>query len=334
MIERIRFKNFKALTNAEVKLGAFNLIVGPNGSGKSSLLQAFEALANPDQFIHRQWVTLGTTTKEFSIEVLWNAGRSSFWAGTLFKQEGLKPCIQHSSGDPLTQDTRGDFLTRVKSTRVYALESAKMAQAVDSRRVVELSRTGDNLAGALTYLRDQDEDAYDHLREELQRWLPEFDSIGFKNDQNGYRELSLRQVGSKQPVPASELSEGTLLALALLAIVYQPGAPTLIGLEEPDRGLHPRLLREVRDALYRLSFPSDFGLKRKPVQVVATTHSPLFLDLFKDHPEQIIIAEKNPNGTASFRSLADDPQLREMIGDAPLGEVWYSGVLGGVPTLK
>ena len=45
MIERIRFKNFKALKDAEVKLGSFNLIVGPNGSGKSSLLQAFEGLA-------------------------------------------------------------------------------------------------------------------------------------------------------------------------------------------------------------------------------------------------------------------------------------------------
>ena len=30
MIERIRFKNFKALKDAEVKLGGFNLIVGPN----------------------------------------------------------------------------------------------------------------------------------------------------------------------------------------------------------------------------------------------------------------------------------------------------------------
>ena len=123
----------------------------------------------------------------------------------------------------------------------------------------------------------------------------------------------------------------TLLALALLTIVHQPDAPSLIGLEEPDRGLHPRLLRELRDALYRLSFPADFGIERAPVQVVVTTHSPLFLDLFKDHPEQVIIAEKSADGTASFKNLSDDGQLREIIGDAPLGEVWYSDVLGGVP---
>jgi AAA15 family ATPase/GTPase len=33
------------LKNAELKLGAFNVIVGPNGSGKSSVLQALKALA-------------------------------------------------------------------------------------------------------------------------------------------------------------------------------------------------------------------------------------------------------------------------------------------------
>jgi len=161
--------------------------------------------------------------------------------------------------------------------------------------------------------------------------VPEFEGISFEKDQNNYRQLCLRQVGSKRKIPASELSEGTLLALGLLSIAYQPSPPALIGIEEPDRALHPRLLREVRDALYRLAFPTDYGLKRKPVQVIATTHSPYFLDLFRDHPEQVIVAEKKSDGTAAFRSLADDPNLREIIGDASLGEVWYSGVLGGVP---
>jgi predicted ATPase len=165
----------------------------------------------------------------------------------------------------------------------------------------------------------------------LQRWIPEYDGISFENDQNGYRKLALRQKISRLNLPAEQLSEGTLLALALLTVVHQPDAPTLIGLEEPDRGLHPRLLRELRDALYRLSFPADFGIQRAPVQVVVTTHSPLFLDLFKDHPEQVIIAEKNADGSAVFKNLSDDAQLREIIGDAPLGEVWYSGILGGVP---
>jgi hypothetical protein len=77
--------------------------------------------------------------------------------------------------------------------------------------------------------------------------------------------------------------------------------------------------------------PKTFGEKRPPVQVIATTHSPYFLDLFRDHPEEIVIAQKD-GLTARFERLIDRPDIDEILGDAPLGEVWYSGVLGGVPS--
>jgi predicted ATPase len=186
----------------------------------------------------------------------------------------------------------------------------------------------------LDRLRDSDEEAFDALKTELRNWLPEFDYLVFETPAQGHRSFKLRQAFSKQTIPSSELSDGTLIALALLAIAHNPSPPALVCLEEPDRGLHPRLLRDVRDALYRLSYPEQFKLARKPVQVIATTHSPYFVDLFKDHPEEIIVAEKNSDGTASFKSLAEDEKLRELIGEAPLGEVWYSGILGGVPAAK
>ncbi|PYT10092.1 MAG: ATPase, partial [Acidobacteria bacterium] len=90
-------------------------------------------------------------------------------------------------------------------------------------------------------------------------------------------------------IPATELSQGTLLALAILTLTYIPNPPSIVCLEEPDRGIHPRLLRDVRDALYRLSYPENYGERRDPVQVIATTHSPYLLDLFKDHPEEVVI---------------------------------------------
>jgi hypothetical protein len=78
-----------------------------------------------------------------------------------------------------------------------------------------------------------------------------------------------------------------------------------------------------------LSYPENFGEKREPVQVIATTHSPYFLDLYKDHPEEVVIAQKTKDG-ARFERLSEQPHIMEVLGDAPLGEVWYSGVLGGV----
>jgi predicted ATPase len=116
----------------------------------------------------------------------------------------------------------------------------------------------------------------------------------------------------------------------MLALAYLKEPPSLVCLEEPDHGIHPRLLRNVRDALYRLSYPEELGEQREPVQVVATTHSPYMLDLFKDHPEEVVIAHK-VGLEGRFERLSDRTDIAEILADSHLGDVWYSGILGGVP---
>ena len=100
-----------------------------------------------------------------------------------------------------------------------------------------------------------------------------------------------------------------MLALALLTLAYVPSPPSLVGLEEIDRGLHPRLLRHLQDALYRLSYPQSVAENRPPIQVIATTHSPYLLDLYREHPDEIVIAEKK-DLNVQMRRLTDIARLR------------------------
>jgi predicted ATPase len=195
---------------------------------------------------------------------------------------------------------------------------------------MELREDGGHLAGVLDRLRDNDPERFEVLNEELGRWLPEFDRILFDTPSAGYRGFLLRTRKGHHKIPANELSHGTLFALTMLTLAYLPDPPPIVCLEEPERGIHPRLLRHVQDALYRLSYPEDCGETRQPIQVLATTHSPYFLDLFKDHPDEIVIAHKIGQ-ESRFERLSDQPAIAEMLGDAPLGEIWYSGILGGVP---
>ncbi|MGD2108713.1 MAG: AAA family ATPase [Phycisphaerae bacterium] len=215
--------------------------------------------------------------------------------------------------------------------RVYALDAAAIGYRVALSPQMTLDENGGKLAGVLDRLRDEHPERFEALNGELQEWLPEFDRVLFETPAQGSRSIALRVSGIQARIPAQELSQGTLLALAMLTIAYLPDAPPFVGFEEPDRGIHPRLLRDVRDALYRLAYPENYGEQRDPVQVVATTHSPYFVDLFSEHPEEIVIAEKIGN-EATFRRLVDLPNFEEILEDAHLGEAWYTGILGGVPT--
>jgi predicted ATPase len=134
-------------------------------------------------------------------------------------------------------------------------------------------------------------------------------------------------------VEAGNLSQGTLYLLAMLALVFDPEPPAIVCIEEIDRGIHPRMLREMRDLLYRLSYPHDAGVMRAPTQVIATTHSPYLLDLFRDHPEEVIITEKH-GSAATFTRLEDCADLDNVLSSGSLGDLWFSGVIGGVPEEK
>jgi predicted ATPase len=225
-----------------------------------------------------------------------------------------------------TQKVR-ESLSRI---RIFSFDPKAIAQDDVLYPNVELQPSGQYLAVVLDRLRDQHPERFESLNRELNRWLPEFNRILFDTPNQGSRRLVLRTCEGAYKIKAKDLSQGTLIALAVLTLAYLADPPSVVCLEEPDHGLHPRLLRDVRDAIYRLAYPESAGEKRDPVQVVATTHNPYFLDLFREHPEEIVIAEK-VGLEAKFSRLSDRSDLNEILGDAHLGDVWYSGVLGGVP---
>jgi predicted ATPase len=192
----------------------------------------------------------------------------------------------------------------------------------------ELSSIGVGLAVVLDHMQGTSFERFDSLNAELPTWLPEFDRVIINVTENREKGFGLRRKADRLIVGATDLSEGSLFALMLLTLANLPNPPSLVAIEHPDSGIHPRLLRRVRDAIYRLAFPANDD--RLPTQVIVTTHSPYFLDQFKDHPEEIVIANKGDFGV-TFQRLSDRPRMDEILPEGPLGDLWYSGLLGGVP---
>jgi len=332
MIESVQFRNFKALRDTTLPLSRFTLIVGPNGSGKTTALQGIRAVANPGTLAFGNIISAGVGADQYyaEIAVRWGAPYEDVAITVRWRPNGAEGPHETFAGRPRHPDELQPLRSALIRVRSYSLSASVIAQPVHLQPQVELGEDGGSLAGVLDQLRDRDPDRFEALNDEASRWIPEFRHVLFETPATGCRSIVLQTRDGGHRIRAAQVSQGTLLALAMLTLAYLPDPPVVVCLEEPDRGLHPRLLRDVQDALYRLTHPEDHGENREPVQVIATTHSPYMLDLYKDHPEEIVIAHKEGN-EARFERLSDRPDIDEILEGAHLGDVWYSGVLGGVP---
>jgi predicted ATPase len=333
MLAAVHFRNFKALRSAAVKLEPFNLFIGPNGSGKTSFIQALLRLrslsalpvvhaedlrgqrpAGPQIEFHfsppfqNVRVTLGCNSDELVCNLL---------------------VVDHPPGI-VGVGQWGELRTWLQTIRAYLFDHYAMTVPAKRTDGVELASNAGNLAAVLAAWRQRAPEATRLLEEEFCRIMPEFAGLDFRDAGEDRVELLARLKDGNEVLPAENLSQGTLYLLAVLALAYAPEPPGVVCLEEADRGVHPRMLREVRDTLYRLSYPADSGQKRAPVQVITTTHSPYMLELFKDHPEEVVLAHKRGNA-ATFERLSERADIRELLRETNLGDLWYSGILGGVP---
>lgn len=335
MIKSIHFQSFRALRDATLPLGPFTLIVGPNGSGKSTAMQAFQFALYPNGHEFNKVVTAGLEQcPAVEISIQWDAPQFVTKSGLRRVGNTIQafgPEHHDLPTSTLAGGLDGSARAILNGFRVFSFSPEAIASPVTTQPNPELHQNGGNLAAVLDALTDSEPERFEALNLELQRWLPEFDRILFETPGAGQKGFLLRTTVGHHRYLASDLSHGTLVALALLTIAYLPTPPPIVCFEEPDRGIHPRLLREVRDGMYRLAFPENYGEKRSPVQVIATTHSPYLLDLYKDHPEEVVIAHKDDEGV-HFERLSEKPNISEVLEGAPLGDVWYSGILGGVPS--
>ncbi len=334
VIASVAFRNFKALRSASVMLEPFNLVIGPNGSGKTSLIQALLRLRTLARLPLRE----AGEDEERGV----NAPEITFrFARPHDGLEAVVGCAAEAAGDVLqvTPLPRGEGVhdwpglrEELLGIRSYLFDHDAIARPARVGDAAELAGDGANLAAVLAAWRERAPVEFAALREEVLRVFTEYDDLDIAAcaGAEGKVVLRLRLRDDEGWIEADSLSQGTLYALALLALAYDPKPPRLVCIEEVDRGVHPRLLREVRDALYRLSHPEARGLSRAPTQVIATTHSPYLLDLFRDHPEEVVIAEKRGR-EAFFARLSERPDVAELLGGGSLGDLWFSGILGGVP---
>jgi predicted ATPase len=132
----------------------------------------------------------------------------------------------------------------------------------------------------------------------------------------GTVQVSIREAGLVQPIPATRLSDGTLRYLTLLALLCDPNPPPLICLEEPEIGLHPDILPTIAELLVEAS---------SRTQLVVTTHSDALISALPT--ESVLVCERDSKGSRLRR--LDPEKLKDWLDNYALGDIWRMGEIGG-----
>jgi predicted ATPase len=185
----------------------------------------------------------------------------------------------------------------------------------DSGPQERLSQTGDNLPNVIQYLGEQHPERLAKILETLRRRVPRLESVDAEIMGDGRLLLEIKDAPFQRPILAKYASDGTIKLLAYLAVLYDPSPPQLIGIEEPENQLHPRLLAELCEECRGASAHA---------QLMVTTHSPFFVNELR--PEELRVLYRDVDGYTQELRVADMPRVQAQYTEGgKLGQLWIEG---------
>jgi predicted ATPase len=175
-----------------------------------------------------------------------------------------------------------------------------------------LSPTGDNLPNVIQYLKEDHPQRLESILQTLSRRIPRLEKVEASIMPNGQLLLQIKDAPFQSPILAKFASDGTLKMLAYLTILYDTSPPQLVGIEEPENHLHPRLLPELAE---------ECRAATAGTQLMVTTHSPFFVDGLK--PEEVWVLYRDENGFTQAKRTSAMQGVKEFIQNgALLGQLW------------
>lgn len=178
-----------------------------------------------------------------------------------------------------------------------------------------LSPTGDNLPNVIQYLREQHPERLEQIFETLRRRIPRIEKVEAQVLEDSRLLLLVKDAPFSKPVLSRFASDGTLKLLAYLTVLYDPDPPQLVGIEEPENYLHPRLLPELAEECQQAA---------QRTQLIVTTHSPFFINPLR--PEEVRVLYRAADGYTRVRRVNEMPGIADFIRHgATLGELWMEG---------
>ncbi|MBM3335325.1 AAA family ATPase [Candidatus Sumerlaeota bacterium] len=278
-------------------------------------------------FIHREWLRWtrkkGRAGRPFNF-LDFTDGSGQVVTGEMPDEDAQRMDEKLDSREMLAVNTLGQFAKhpRVSALRRFIADWYLSYLTADSIRGLpeagpqeRLSATGDNLANVVQYLKEQHPERLGDILGVLTRRVPRLERVDAELMADGRLLLQIKDAPFETPVLAKFASDGTLKLLAYLTVLYDPAPPQLVGIEEPENHLHPRLLPELAEECRK-------GTSR--TQLMVTTHSPFFVNGLK--PEEVWVLYRDERGyTQGRQAAAMQGVIDFMRTGAQLGHLWTEG---------
>jgi predicted ATPase len=215
-----------------------------------------------------------------------------------------------------------ELLAKVfEELRLFEINVDRIRRPTVTRDAHKLRPDAANLAAFLQWLRSAYTDAFERICDDVRFVLPGFEGFEFipLGGPDEAVRLDIRERNLKGTTPLGRVSFGTIRSIALFAMLHDPEPPKLTCLEEIDHGLHPHALDRLVDRLREAS---------ESTQILLATHSPALVNRLS--PDELIVVERDQSGASTIvkpsREKVEELQAKTGYG---LGELWFSGALGG-----
>ncbi len=186
----------------------------------------------------------------------------------------------------------------------FHINNEKIRKSVPTSQEPVLHEDAGNLSAVLFNLMTEHPESFDELKSVIKSAIP------------GFRDLNVKARGGPGEVIAfwqeknidtdlslADLSDGTLRFIAWATLCMMPSPPTLICIDEPDQGVHPRTLPILSGLFEKAS---------QRTQVILATHSSYFLSQFD---LKNIAVMKKEAGKSEFIKVGDSQTLLDNLED-------------------
>ncbi len=205
-------------------------------------------------------------------------------------------------------DREGEFIKSF--SRIFVNQKDRILFKDD----LSLATSCANLEKVLKRLLDNNEKC-EEICSWLELFIPGFESIEIKSTELSNTDtLIMYEKGTNKPFTKDLLSDGTYNILALLTAVFQSDEPQFLCIEEPENGLHPKVIKELVH-LFREA------CEEKGHYIWLNTHSQTLVSQLK--PEEIILVNKKEGETIIKQLINFD------LHGLKMDEAWLTAALGG-----